>query len=158
MIPSPTASGAALTDAQCRYLRLVAEGKTSKQIAQAVGGSHHTINVQIGIAMRILGATSRQQAAAMLDAAPLTPSYEPSYETPAIAEPAPAGGRPLQQTGFDGDQRWTIPVATMARPINTMAAGRRLVWILAIAASVTLLLAGLVSGVLSLLSSLGRLI
>jgi hypothetical protein len=64
----------------------------------------------------------------------------------------------LQQTGFDGDQRWTIPVATMARPINTMAAGRRLVWILAIAASVTLLLAGLVSGVLSLLSSLGRLI
>lgn len=157
MPPAPPANPATLTEAQCHYLRLVADGLTSKQIAQAVGGSHHTINVQIGVAMRILGASSRQQAAAMLDASsPL--SYEPSYDAPAIADHAPTIASPSPHMGFDGDRRWGIPVATTGQPINIMGAGQRLGWVLVIAAAVTLLLAGLLSGVTSLLSSLGRLV
>jgi DNA-binding CsgD family transcriptional regulator len=156
MPPAPPANAVTLTDAQRRYLRLVADGLTSKQIAQSVGGSHHTINVQIGVAMRILGATSRQQAAAMLDTPP-PPSYEPSYDAPAIAGPAPTVESPSQNERFDGDRRWGIPVATTGQPINIMGAGQRLGWVLMIAATVTLLLAGLLSGVTSLLTSLGRL-
>jgi DNA-binding CsgD family transcriptional regulator len=158
MPPAPPANAATLTDAQRRYLRLVADGMTSKQIAQAVGGSHHTINVQIGVAMRILGATSRQQAAGMLAGMPDTRSYEPSYDAPAVAGPAPTIESPSRNAGFDGDRRWGIPVATTGRPINSMGAGQRLGWVLVITAVVTLLLAGLLSGVTSLLSSLGRLI
>lgn len=155
MPSAPPANAATLTDAQRRYLRLVGDGLTSKQIAQTVGGSHHTINVQIGVAMRILGATSRQQAAAMLDTPP-PPSYEPSYDAPTLADHASIAARPVPDTGFDGDRRWGIPVATTGRPINIMGTGQRLGWVLVIAAGVTLLLAGLLSGVTSLLTSLGR--
>lgn len=156
MNPSDAAAKAAiLTDAQRRYLRLVAEGRTSKQIAQEVGGSHHTVNVQIGAAMRVLGAASRRQAAAMVGAADRTGSYEPSYEPPAIA-PSLAGGQAAPRHDHARDEQpWPIPIATAARPTNSLSVAQRLAWILVIAAAVALLLGGVVSGVTTMLVTFG---
>ncbi len=148
---------ASLTEAQRQYLRLVASGMTSKQIAQKVGGSHHTINVQIGIAMRILGATSRHQAAVLLDTIDRTGSYEASHEPPAVADPVMGDESPPTEVVPAGYQHWPIPVATKARPTNTLSAAQRIAWVLVIATVVALLLGGLISGIATMLTSLGRL-
>lgn len=159
MDPSDAAAKVAiLTEAQRRYLGLVAGGLTSKQIAQQVGGSHHTVNVRIGAAMRILGATSRLQAASMVRDAAAPASYEPSYEPNAVADPAPAAATVLRHELPGGEQSWAIPIATAARPTNSLGTGQRLAWVLVIAAAVALLLGGLVSGVTTMLVSFGRLV
>lgn len=155
-----TAKAGSLSDTQRAYLRCVAQGMTSKQIAQSVGGSHHTVNVEIGIAMRLLGAKSRHEAAAVLQRTQGPGSYKPSYEPPAIVEPtAPhEKSRPDEEREqADDGLGWGLPMATRGRPINTLTAGQRMGWILVIAASVALLLGGLVSGVATLLMSLDRL-
>lgn len=146
-----------LTQAQRHYLRLVGAGMTSKQIAQQVGGSHHTINAEIGIAMRILGATSRHQAAILLDAPTRAGSYEPSYDAPAVVAPAVGRDERPQDEVSGGEQPWPIPVATAARPINRLSTAQRLAWVLVIATVVALSLGGLVSGITTMLTSLSRL-
>jgi DNA-binding CsgD family transcriptional regulator len=148
-----------LNETQRAYLRLVAQGMTSKQIALAVHGSHHTVNAEIGIAMRLLGAKTRHEAAAMVGYADISSSYEPSYEPAALAVP------PREAAGSDEDEGdetdagtgWALPVATRKRPINTLTTGQRIGWVLIIAALVALLLGGLVSGIATILVSLHRL-
>ncbi len=148
------AKAALLSDAQRAYLRLVSQGLTSKQIAHAMGGSHHTINVEIGIAMRVLGAKSRQEAAAILVQSEEVASYERSYEPASIAPPAP----PVAKEGSDGEGRsgpaWPWPTDSM--PENDFSIWRRIGWITGLAAAVALLLGGLVSGVAALLDGLSR--
>lgn len=146
-----------LTDAQRHYLRLVAEGLTSKQIAQRVGGSHHTINVEIGVAMRMLNAPSRQRAAAMLIEADRSASYEASYEAPPLGDPPVHRDTVQQDNRSSGFHQWAVPIPLKARPTNTLTIAQRLAWVLGIAAMVALMAGGLVSGVVTLLTSLGRL-
>ena len=143
-----------LSDAQRAYLRLVAQGLTSKQIAHKLGGSHHTVNAEIGIAMRVLGARSRQEAARILVRSEEAVSYEPSYEPPGVAHPAPPGAAMADDRERISDPQWPIP--TEQRPENTLNARQRVGWILALAAAIALLLGGLVSGVAAMLDSLGR--
>jgi DNA-binding CsgD family transcriptional regulator len=162
MTSSETAAKAtSLSELQRTYLRFVAQGMTSKQIAQSIGGSHHTVNAEIGVAMRVFGARSRHEAAAILARVDKTGSYDSSYEPPAIVE---LPSRPEEPAGVEGEEQadhgqgWGAPVATRRRPINTLTAGQRVGWILVIASVVALLLGGLVSGVATLLVSLNRLI
>ena len=152
-----TARSGSLSDLQRRYLEFVADGLTSKQIAHRIGGSHHTINAEIGIAMRILGATSRRDAAALFNEVDEPASYERSYEPTDIVDiPSDSEGMPHDEVSSEHEQ-WQVPVPTKTRPTNRLSAGARLGWVLVIAASVALLLGGLVSGVTTMLTSLGRL-
>jgi DNA-binding CsgD family transcriptional regulator len=143
-----------LSEAQRTYLRLVSEGLTSKQIANALGGSHHTINAEIGIAMRVLGAKSRQEAAALVQRSEESGSYERSYEPPAVAAPPPA--EPNRGRDEDGGSGTGLPWPTAGRPDNTLSAWQRIGWILLLAAVVALLLGGLAGGVAALLVSLDQ--
>jgi DNA-binding CsgD family transcriptional regulator len=146
---------ALLTDTQRTYLRLVHSGLTSKEIAQRLGGSHHTVNAEVAVAVRILGARGRTDAAAMLVAHDASASYEPSYDPGAIAvspiseAPKTAGDRPAH-TGF------SLPIPTAGRPFNDLTFWQRTVWIVIIAAVVALLVGGLITGIIAQLDGLGR--
>jgi len=147
---------ALLTDAQRAYLRLVHAGLTSKEIAQRLGASHHTVNAQIGVAMRVLGAASRAEAAAMLAKAEAGGSYESSYEPAAIADRSEAdtiGGE--EQAAADG-RGLPLPVPTAGRPLNDLTFWQRLLWIIALAAVIALAGGGLISGIIAQLDGLAR--
>lgn len=152
--PDSPAAKPSLTESQGVYLRLVAEGLTSKQIAQRVGGSHHTINAEIGIAMRVLGAKSRQEAARLFVEVPSAGSYEPSYETAPVAGSLPDKSSRTSEGAGSGGPSWPWP--TKAEPENTLGAWQRVGWIVAAAAVIALLLGGLASGVTALLDALAR--
>ncbi len=148
------AKAGSLSDAQRTYLRFVSQGLTSKQIAHTVGGSHHTINAEIGIAMRVLGAKTRQEAAATLLQLEGVASYDRSYEPASVAAPPD----PPSHSTSDGDKKsgFAWPWPTDRRPENMFSAWQRIGWILGLAATVALLLGGLVSGVAALLDGLSR--
>lgn len=148
-----------LNATQRNYLRLVAQGMTSKQIAQSISGSHHTVNAEIGIAMRLLGAKSRHEAAAIASRADALRSYEPSYEPPALVRPTTghAISHHEENVATEDGRAWPLPVGSRRRPTNTLTAGQRIGWVLVIAALVVLSLGGLVSGIATLLASLERL-
>ena len=80
---------AKLSDGQRTCLRLVLAHKSSKDIGRALGISSHTVDQRLKGAMRILGATSRVEAAQIH--ARLEDSYQPLvYQMPDIAAgPAP---------------------------------------------------------------------
>ena len=105
-----------LTDDQCEYLRLVKQGKTSKEIAQLKGGSHHTVNLEISIAMRILGASSRSLAATKLASLEDVGSYEPSYEPNAVANPIEFEAIADREETGNADHYLPLPVPTGQRP------------------------------------------
>jgi len=58
-----------LTESQRAYLRLVLAHNSSKQIAQHFGISAHTVDKRLKEAMKILGVTSRVDAARILECA-----------------------------------------------------------------------------------------
>ncbi|QMW22119.1 helix-turn-helix domain-containing protein [Sandaracinobacteroides saxicola] len=153
-LPDIAVKVALLTATQRTYLQLVAQGYTSKQISQIVGGSHHTINVEIGIAMRLLGASSRKQAAAMVKDCDVSTSYEQSYEAKIIANPATSLINHNKSGGVKALSQLPLPVSTVKTPINNMTAAQRIMWILVLAAAIALLLGGLTSGVTALIVSI----
>lgn len=162
-----------LSSDQREYLDFVRRGQTSKQIAQSLGRSHHTINAEIAVAVRMLGARSRAEAAEMLarvareDGVPpattvVLPShewthpqsYEPSYDPEALASAATFAPNPAHEEDRISLRNIRLPIPTYRFPSNTMTTSQRLMWILLIAAGVALLLGGLASGVVALLDSL----
>lgn len=173
-----------LTAGHRACLRLVLEHKTSKQIAKDLGISHHTVDDRIKDAMRILGASSRVEAARLLafadERSPQGLGPQPSH----LASVAPltagfTGTMKGDETGdwpkvlredrveFDGLPRRDIgrpawPVPAVGRRQNDLDFWQRIAWIgvIAIGAilSFVLLLAafGLLSAGLQILSSLIR--
>lgn len=144
-----------LSDLQREYLRAVYRGLTSKQIAQQHGGSHHTVDAEIAIAMRLTGASRRTQAAAMLAEHEASPSYERSYDPADVAvsvEPTvnPAAGETPPHSGV------SLPIPTAGRPINTLTFRERTMWILILAVSIALAAGGLLSGIIAQLNALGQ--
>ena len=144
-----------LSEQQRNYLRCVHRGLTSKEIAQQHGGSHHTVNAEIALAMRLLGARSRAQAANMLIEAEMRSSYERSYEPPAIAEtselpvvPMP-GKAPFVPT-------FSLPIPTAGRPTNELSFWQRTRWIVILAVTLALAAGGLLSGIIAQLNALGQ--
>jgi len=158
--PDLAARIASLSDTQRSYLALVAQGRTSKQIAQTFSGSYHTVNVEIGVAMRVLGARSRHEAAAFLKTYNTLASYDDSYDQLTLADRAigPEGSGHGKGEGRDEEARGSVLLAPpWATRANRLTAWQRIGWIMVVAASAALLLGGLVSGIASLLVSLERL-
>ena len=79
-----------VTEAQRECLRLVLTRRNSKEIAQELGISSHTVDKRLERAIATLGLTSRFDAARMLgDYERASGTYEPFvYQSPDIVPPA----------------------------------------------------------------------
>jgi DNA-binding CsgD family transcriptional regulator len=111
-----------LTDGQRDCLRLVFNHQTSKDIARILGVSPHTVDMRLRTSMKVLGVTSRIEAARLLaqseaGSAALPETYQPLiYQSPDMENPAesafmgtpastagsvPTGARQPHSPGFD---------------------------------------------------------
>jgi len=93
-----------LTDKQRQVLRLVARGLQSKEIAQALQVSPHTVDYHARGAIEALGVSNRQQAARLLLTAERGQDYQPLIDQPLIvAEPS------IQSASEEGEQQPSPP-------------------------------------------------
>lgn len=145
-----------LTEQQREYLRRAGAGETSKQIAQAVGGSHHTVNAEIAIACKILGAKSRIQAAKILGELESAPSYDSSYDPPALVAPSEMNPSSAAREALEHRSWLSLPVPTSGRPTNDLTIAQRIFWIITLAAIIALIFGGLLSGIIAQLDGLAR--
>lgn len=144
---------ARLTPGQLDCLRLVAGNFSSKEIANELGISPHTVDQRIRQSLQILGVQRRSQAARIV-AQHCGPYQRLIHQSPYIAAQAAPGHpeasvsqqiRHADRAGGVGDacflteQRpafWPSlqpPFATRSNPRNEMSVGQRLFWIAAIA-------------------------
>ena len=144
---------ARLSPGQLDCLRLVAKHFSSKEIANELGISSHTVDQRIRQSLQILGVERRAQAARIV-AQESGPYQRLIHQSPHIAA-HPATGHPeaavsqqirhADRAGKVGDasflteQRPALwpslqpPFATRSNPRNEMSVGQRLFWIVAIA-------------------------
>lgn len=143
---------AKLTDAQRAYLRLVLAHQTSKEIAQQFGISAHTVDKRIKEAMRILGVSSRIEAARMLDSMPRADTDVPARQHPADAT--------VVDVGPQRDRRFPLPFPTSARPENDLSLLQRAGWmiglIIGLAIATGILLSGLTAVSTLIIALLGK--
>lgn len=162
-----------LTESQRSYLRLVFEHKSSKEIAQQLGISAHTVDKRIKEAMRILGVNSRIEAARILagvkesgtDQAlgPQSPDLAITPASPFVAARSVGGNdggdsdvnngagaqgispRPPRASG--ASRRFPLPFPTADRPENDLSFLQRVGWtlglIIGLAVATGILLSGL---------------
>jgi len=158
-----------LSGRQLACLRLVAQNRSSKEIAVELGISPHTVDQRIRGALQILGVERRAQAARLVAEAE-EPSQRLIHQPPYLAVvPAAdqqegaishqirhadrAGG--IGETGLQTEQSsllrspLVLPFATRINPRNEMGLGQRLAWIIGISIGATfsagMFLAGLES-------------
>jgi DNA-binding CsgD family transcriptional regulator len=149
---------AKLSSGQLACLQLVDQHLSSKEIAQELGISPHTVDQRMRGALHILGVDRRSQAARMVAQA-AGPYQRLIHQSPhiehdaAIDEPGGAISYQIRHTdraggtghsGFDTEQRsgqiWSslpLPFATRSNPRNEMSVGLRLLWIVLIAMGAT---------------------
>jgi len=145
---------ARLTEGQLDCLRLVDQHLSSKEIANELSISPHTVDQRIRQALHTLGVERRTQAARLV-AQYSGPYQRLIHQTPhieALSEPShPDAAASIQirhadragkvgGAGFLTEQRpvssWPslqLPFATRSNPRNEMSVGQRLFWIAAIA-------------------------
>lgn len=144
---------ARLSPGQLDCLRLVAKHFSSKEIANELGISSHTVDQRIRQSLQILGVERRAQAARIV-AQESGPYQRLIHQSPHIAAHAATGHpeaavsqqiRHADRAGKAGDasflteQRPALwpslqpPFATRSNPRNEMSVGQRLFWIVAIA-------------------------
>jgi DNA-binding CsgD family transcriptional regulator len=156
--PSIAERVARLSSGQLACLQLVDQHLSSKEIAQELGISSHTVDQRVRGALHILGVERRSQAARMVAQA-AGPYQRLIHQSPYIEHGAPkderqgavsyqirhadrAGG--TGGSGFKTEQRsaqfWSslpLPFATRSNPRNEMSVGLRLLWIVLIAMGAT---------------------
>ena len=81
----------ALTDSQTRCLRLVGKGMSSKEIAIETGLSPRTVDQYVNRAALSLGASSRREAARILDSFESGESKKLQLQSPGVADSPDAG-------------------------------------------------------------------
>ncbi|MCB2048118.1 MAG: helix-turn-helix transcriptional regulator [Novosphingobium sp.] len=82
---------ASLSDSQTRCLRLVGKGMSSKEIALETGLSPRTVDQYVNRAAAALGASSRREAARILDSLESGESNKLQLQSQGVAEPGDAG-------------------------------------------------------------------
>lgn len=157
-----------LTDSQRAYLRLVHAHKSSKEIAQQLGISAHTVDKRIKEAMRILAVRSRVEAARILADSERNQSAQLGPQSPDLAFP-PArpslalidgngahdgvgatysiGEEALPYRTYPDGGGLPLPIPTRGRPDNRLSTLQRLGWtiglIIGLAIATGLLLSGI---------------
>ena len=160
-----------LTESQRAYLRLVLAHQSSKEIAQIFGISAHTVDKRIKEAMRILGVSSRIEAARILASyEPAAPDQGLGPQSPDLAEargfrpspPLEGESNGIETTArrttlredlagyarFDHEERGLpMPFPTRVRPSNNLSIVQRAGWmiglIIGLAVATGILLSGL---------------
>ena len=125
-----------LSERQRQCLRLVGRGFTSKDIANELGLSHLTVDQHVTRAIKIVGATTRGEAARILaswdDPHPQKLDTQPA----AIAEPSAEAHSSLQARGQIGILKMLAAALFGLPPVggteNDLKAGNRLAHILRI--------------------------
>ena len=143
---------ALLSDEQRAHLRLVREGLTSKEIAQRRGGSHHTVNAKIAVAVQMLGARDRDHAAEIVT---VFEPYERSYEPPELADTAVLEAIVVTEEGAAHRAVPDLPVPIYRGQPNKLTFWQRVIWVLIIAATTALLVGGLISGITAQINGVG---
>jgi DNA-binding CsgD family transcriptional regulator len=145
---------ARLTAGQLDCLRLVHQHLSSKEIANELDISPHTVDQRVRLALHTLGVERRTQAARLV-AQHSGPYQRLIHQSPHIEPDARSGhpdtavGHQIRHAdrageagglGFITEQRLTsfrpslqLPFATRSNPRNEMSVGQRLFWIAAIA-------------------------
>lgn len=140
--PETAARLARLSAGQLECLRLVAEHRSSKEIASLLGISSHTVDQRIRGALEILGVERRSEAARWI-------TQGLGSTTPTDHDGVTA---PVEAIGLRGN----LPFATSANPQNRMGAGQRLLWILVIAIGAALSAGVIMAGIESVSRFLKR--
>lgn len=150
---------------ECLRLALVRHG--SKEIARELGISAHVVDKHIKAALKTLGVANRFEAARLL-AAHEGPVFEGGEGVQRLAPQSsdlsePPQSPPMQPQRLPVGERGTgagfpLPFPSRGRPLNDLTALQRLGWIIAIAAVVAVLTAGLASGSVTLLEAVSGLI
>ena len=173
--PSIAERVARLSSGQLACLQLVDQHLSSKEIAQELGISSHTVDQRMRGALHVLGVERRSQAARMVAQA-AGPYQRLIHQSPHIERDPAIGDRDgavsyqirhadraggTGSSGFNTEQRsalsWSslpLPFATRSNPRNEMSVGLRLLWIVLIATGVTFSAGMYLAG----LESLGRLL
>ncbi len=114
----------ALTDSQIRCLRLVGKGMSSKEIALAIGLSPRTVDQYVNRAASLLGASSRREAARILNLLEADESKKLQLQSQGLADASDAGSLTAsggdQTTGADatGIRRWLPPLGGKRHDLN----------------------------------------
>ena len=125
-----------LTERQRSYLRLVAQHRSSKEIAGATGSSHRAVDKQLLKANNLLGVSTRFDAARLLadhdaEVEPLPPaitlpSADPTFPLP----PAwPTAGAAANMMSLKQVASWTFIIAIVT-PLGVTAAGMAILTLL----------------------------
>ena len=152
--PSIAERVAKLSTGQLACLQLVDQHLSSKEIAQELGISSHTVDQRVRGALHTLGVERRSQAARMVAQA-AGPYQRLIHQSPHIDPTPPADHQveavsnqirhadrvgKVDPSGFiteqrSGDHRPSLhmPFATRSHPSNEMSVGQRLLWIVLIA-------------------------
>lgn len=167
---------AKLTDSQRAYLRLVLAHRSSKEIAQTFGISAHTVDKRIKEAMRILGVSSRIEAARILASSePDHPGRGLGPQAPDLAEteefqPSLVPGDKGSGSGsgttasaitlredladygasYQEDRGFPLPFPTQMRPNNNLSILQRTGWMIGLIIGLALATGILLSGLTAL--------
>jgi DNA-binding CsgD family transcriptional regulator len=146
-----------LNEGQRSCLRLVLGHKNSKEIARELNVSPHTVDQRLRVAIRVLDASSRFEAArkfAEIDPEPLPAEAYQSliYQRPDVAETVIGGDIAIAAEHPADSLRWPLPSYRGER--NQLTTAERLGWIIVIAIGSAVSFGGVIAG----LEALTRLI
>lgn len=137
-------AGDQLTGRERDCLALVATGRSSKEIAAALGISHHTVDLHLKRAMRTLGAATRRDAARRYEEMS-APNQLLDTQPRTIADRA-SGGLKSEPDRIEVPARFRVPFLRQGRRLNDLTPMRRLGWIAGLGFAMLLAAANFLNG------------
>ncbi|WP_374148157.1 helix-turn-helix transcriptional regulator, partial [Sphingomonas sp. 28-63-12] len=109
-----------LTDRERTCLRLVARGRSSKEIGAELGISHHTVDLYLKRAIKTLQASSRRDAARQLEILEESSNQGLVTQPAGLAEPGPmpAISPPIRMESYP---RFRVPFLRQGRQYNDLS-------------------------------------
>jgi DNA-binding CsgD family transcriptional regulator len=144
---------ARLSAAQVDTLRHVLAHRSSKEIARIMGVSPHTVDERIRRAIRILGVSTRVEAARIVAASDTESAYQPLIYQPPQLGPAPPEREVVDvpaKVSAGGFLSIGLPFPTRDRPTNTHGLKERILWPILIAFGTIMAFAALYTVLLGL--------
>ncbi|WP_281253390.1 helix-turn-helix domain-containing protein [Sphingomonas guangdongensis] len=134
-----------LTDRQRDCLQLVGRGMSSKEIAGELGISHHTVDLHLKRAIRILGATSRRDAARRASELPVASNQHLATQAGAVVGPAEIMASPVS-AAEPGHSALRVPFLRQGRQRNDLSPASRIGWIAVLAMAMLIAAANFLNG------------
>ena len=138
-----------LTDRERACLRLVARGRSSKEIGAELGISHHTVDLYLKRAIKSLEATDRRDAARQLENYEISGNQGLVTQPAALAEPPPmlVISSPIRMESPSG---FAVPFFRNGREVNDLTTAQRLGWICVLAVFILFVIANFFNGLAAL--------